>query len=229
MKDTQNIDFEKIIDTKKNLNSIEISIHNKNIVNPLYEIEEYIKNINFIHTNCITNYKDSLNILFNNINKMIEEITRLNLTLSKIITNYGDFEKKDNNISFLSNTKTELREVTKVPLPEQNNTTVSENSNTSSEINTVPIGLGIATTGIVASAGAVIYDEYKRKNKNNIAVEKYKTVEDPSIKNEDDEVDIVNNEDEQDLNVPAYQATRTNNNLDKFYGENVEYYEDEDN
>lgn len=119
--------------------------------------------------------------------------------------------------------------MTKVPLPEQNSTTVPETSNTSSEINTIPIGLGIATTGIVASTGAVIYDEYKRKNKNNIAVEKYKTVEDTSIKNEDDEVDIVNNEDEQDLNVPAYQATRTNNNLDKFYGENVEYYEDEDN
>ena len=40
---------------------------------------------------------------------------------------------------------------------------------------------------------------------------------------------ILNNEKNQDLKTPAYQATRSNNNIDKFYGDNVEYYEDEDN
>ena len=193
MKDSQNIDFEKILNTTKILNNIENTIHNKNLINSFYEIEEYIKNINFIHTNCIINYKDSLSFLLSNFNKMIEEITRLNSTLSKTLSHY----------------------------------------NTSTEINTVPIGLGIATTGIVASAGAVIYDEYKRKNKNNIVLDKFEPVEDTSIKIEDDveesDMDILNKENDQDIKIPAYQATRSNNNLDKFYGENVDYYEDEDN
>lgn len=232
MKDSQNIDFEKILNTTKILNNIENTIHNKNLINSFYEIEEYIKNINFIHTNCIINYKDSLSILLNNYNKMIEEITRLNSTLSKILSHYSEKDNKDN---IFLNTKAELKEVTKVPLPEQNNTTISENSNsnTSTEINTVPIGLGIATTGIVASAGAVIYDEYKRKNKNNIVLDKFEPVEDSSIEIENDvdesDMDILNNENNQDLKTPAYEATRSNNNIDKFYGENVEYYEDEDN
>ena len=232
MKDSQNIDFEKILNTTKILNNIENTIHNKNLINSFYEIEEYIKNINFIHTNCIINYKDSLSFLLSNFNKMIEEITRLNSTLSKTLSHYNE---KDHNGNIFSNIKTELKEITKVPLPEQNNTTVSENSNsnTSTEINTVPIGLGIATTGIVASAGAVIYDEYKRKNKNNIVLDKFEPVEDTSIKIEDDveesDMDILNKENDQDIKIPAYQATRSNNNLDKFYGENVDYYEDEDN
>ena len=233
MKDSQNIDFEKIQTTTRELNNIENTIHNKNLINSFYEIEEYIKNINFIHTNCITNYKDSLSILLNNYNKMVEEITRLNSTLSKTLSHYSEIKTKDNTGNIFSNTKTELKEVTKVPLPEQNDTTVSENSNISTEINTVPIGLGIATTGIVASAGAVIYDEYKRKNKNNLVLDKFEPIEDTSIEIEDDvedsDMDIMSNENKQDLKTPAYQATRTNNNLDKFYGENVDYYEDEDN
>ena len=228
MKDSQKIDFEKIIATKNILNTIESSLHNKYFINSIYEIEEYIKNINFIHTNCITNYKESLSTLINNINKVLEEITRLNTTLSKTITYNDHFTKNSTNDNILLKSKIELKDVTKVPLPEDNESITEET--TTSSINTIPIGLGIATTGIVASTGAVIYDEYKRKNKNNIILDKFEPVEDTSIEIEDNaedsDINKMNNEKEIDLKTPAYQAIRNNDNIDKFYGENIEYYED---
>lgn len=121
--------------------------------------------------------------------------------------------------------------VTVIP-PANGGTTGTNGTNattsTSHQINTIPIGLGIAATGITASAGAVILDGMKDHSRVNY--ESYKPDGEENYESAESAVSSASSIPEEALeSADAYHAARNKKSFDKFYGENNEYYEDENN
>ncbi len=115
--------------------------------------------------------------------------------------------------------------ITRIPpeTPGTGTTTVEQPEvTTSNEINTVPVGLGIAAAGIAGSIGAVIVDSKKPKRSyssksDEIYVEEYHPTEAPLDYGDDDDDD--GDEDVSDVfNQVAYQAIRDKESMSKFYG-----------
>ena len=114
--------------------------------------------------------------------------------------------------------------VTKIsPVTEESTT------ETQSEVNTVPIGLGIAATGIAGSVGAVVLDSLNYKvGKGKDKFGEHKDSESNYIEYADDSYDD-DMETEEGFDVPEYHASRDKAAMNKFYGEQInEYYEKED-
>ena len=116
--------------------------------------------------------------------------------------------------------------ITKIPpVTTENPTTpgTPTTTTTSSEINTVPIGLGIAATGITASAGAVVVGTMKQKQKDNIPSyddetnPKKEKVEETSYDELDDYEEYEN--EHRFVEVTPYHASRDKQVMNKFYGE----------
>ena len=116
--------------------------------------------------------------------------------------------------------------VTVIP-PASTENTGAATTSTTHEINTIPIGLGIAATGITASVGAVIVDGMSGHS--NVHYEAYKPEEEADYDGiEPDHTTRSSSIPEEAFeSADAYHAARNKKSFDKFYGENNEYYEDE--
>jgi len=184
------IDINRLDDSKKALVGLENNINSRNYTSDFNEIEELIKNINFYHDNCIPDYKDNIDFLVSQINGIKRDINNLNNSLSDTIKKFSNADQlntkdvEDIFEMFHSNTDIET-------LPINNNLKVTNDSNVfrkvahelstsvadSNSINTVPIGLGIGATGILASVGAVVVD-----SANNPKKDSYKKFSEPTEK-----------------------------------------------
>jgi len=171
------------------------------------------------------NYQPStLEDIANNINK-IEK--RVGINLSEIKPGSMATAATDNNITTIP-TPTSNDNITTIPVP----TYPPEEAPVQTEpINTVPIGLGIAATGISGAVGAVLVDSYNDKKKE-------PTIEDYKDPEEEFDLDLEPEEETRDLSYPPqlepdptpYYASRNNSALQaKFYDEELpSYYREEE-
>ena len=123
-----------------------------------------------------------------------------------------------------------------------NGTEQTQNLESNTPYNTVPIGLGIAASGIAGAIGAVIIDDKKTKNKKRKPNRVYSDDGDIELEGEyrDNSLENASFASEtrttlQDLNIDyadnqRYRASsRDKDNLDKFYDETDDFfYKDDD-
>ena len=225
------IDKERINSSIRTLNSVEDCINNGSLSNNFIEIEEVIKNTNFYHNNCIRDYKEKIDYALFELENIKREINKLNTVLSKTITEFSQAEELrsndvdnifnnfdckvdtsnlsvNNNLKVAHNT-TEFRENMNILKNSMNlnNDLIEKTNTTIAEIpNTVPVGLGIGATGIAVSAGAVVLDSMKNKEK--------ETEKEEEIEEKKEEVIEPPKEEEE---ITPYFANRDKTKTDKFY------------
>ena len=168
------IDLEKLKKSSSALNNIEDGLQTNNIQDVFLEIENKIKDINFYHGNCLTDYKDSISDVLAEIDSVKKEITELSSSLKTTCTDFGEKESLDEDgiqslVKLYPATETE-KNVTLNTLDINPIAPEQTTQQTSNEINTIPIGLGIAATGITGAIGAVVLDEmnYPTKKKKEV-------------------------------------------------------------
>lgn len=179
----------------------------------------------------------------NNINLIREEyqtkygVTREEATRLATIQNQYEESATESFIK-VEETKKRLGEIGNKVLRELNNygnnetqTTVIPTpetpTETSNDINTVPIGIGIGAAGIAGSIAAVVASE--QKSKKNFKLEDYKE----PISNEEDNYQPIEHHNNtefmlDDYDPVPYQAERDREVLNKFYGESYLFEEESD-
>ena len=194
------IDLEKISGSIEVLSSMENIINIVDLSDNFKDIEKSLRQINFEHANCLS-YKESLELMYADLESIKKEINLLGEALRKTKANYtniSSFSEKDikefseiykstpasENLSKLVGdaVKGKIMSVAgemKAELPDNNGgsiTTIPIPETTpqvNEPINTVPIGIAIGATGIAGSIGAVIVDDiYSKKEKKNKRVNK---------------------------------------------------------
>lgn len=194
------IDLDQISHSINTLTSLENIINSVDLADFFEEIEKEFKQINFEHSSCI-NYKESLGIIYSDLEKIKKQINELTDALRRTKNNYatintfseGDI-KEFTEIYKTTEARAELLKlVGNAKQVDVNSLTAdiagSINNNTSTVttiptpapttpqeeskiVDTVPIGVGIGVTGIAGSIGAVIVDDmYQKKEKTNKVVE----------------------------------------------------------
>ncbi len=221
------VNIEALQKSLETISSLDNNINNVNLSKYFTEIETKIRQINFEHANCISNYKDSMNSIYEKIDEIKENIHQLSESLKATIHGFSttDVNYRIENNS-LSNLKTSI---TQVPPVTQDNPEIisSEPMETQETINTVPIGLGIAATGIAGSIGAIVVDSMNDHKK--VEIEEYRPTKEefttPVVEETQKEMNPIPTF---DSNSP-YHASRNSEAMNKFYGTNItEYYEKED-
>lgn len=219
-----NIDYlKKSLNT---MNSVNDCMQTESLSNYFIEIDKMIQSINFEHANCISDYKDDLNAIYSKIDAMKNSIFELKNALAATIQNFSSIEEvqlreNDFSIKNIETNITQIPPVTDEQAPQQEVTP----QETTTPINTVPIGLGIGAAGISGAIGAVIVDSMNDNKKEKIddynpEIEQYE----PSDASEEPEMI----EPVFDDKAP-YHASRNSSSIDKYYGTNItEYYENED-
>lgn len=252
-----NLDLNKINDCTDTISSLDSCLKITDLSSYIIEIEDIIKSANFEHNNFITNYKNEINSIIDDIEKVKKEVSNLSDALSRTITTFQknaytdedikelstiyqntDFTKiKDSIVNFRENIVTDIKNVTtsgnitRIPPAEKNTTT---NQELKQPYSTVPIGLGIAAAGISASVGAVIVNEHEIKNAKHESNNLPKYNEYVTYEKSNKYIDK-NQEDEPDkftqlaneLNE-AYKASRDEANKSIYYDNpHEEYFKDE--
>lgn len=224
---TCSIDCEKINSSINNLIPVYNLINNSNIYEGLQDVENKITKINLEHENCISNYKEQIRSLYNEIDILKKDINNL-------------FEGLNYTADKASNGKiNDINHIKKIAGYYQG-TTASKNlfnlfkqvgtsiSNTQEEsYSTIPIGLGIASSGITAAAGTVLVDSMYEKgnNKNNEIeyLEEYETEDTSNQRIENNEEQVQKNSEvskyEMDEIPAPYHASRDKIIVNKIYGE----------
>lgn len=226
------INIEKLRSTYNSLNLINNSLDNNIIDKDLIELEQYFRKLNFEHGNCISNYKNYMTSILEKIDEMKKNINNLRISIDKTINQVSNLEdcSERNNINFRKNMSPELiktatTEISQIPKPVTVEQQPLNNESTQTEINTIPIALGIGASGISGAVGAVIVDSMMYNDKQD-DIEDYKEPEE--LINQEK---VEKNEKErvfENENTP-YQASHDNEKISKFYGTNItEYYESED-
>ena len=231
---TNNINLEIIKDATETISSINNCLSNVDITSYFIDIDNDLKKINFEHGNCVTKYKENINTILEKIEELKKELNELQYSLQSSCDNFTSIEKnQDSEIEYRTSVTnpTEMihasTDISKIPPVTEQQQTIENNQTEESQttINTVPIGLGIAATGIAGSVGAVILDSMNDKKK--VDIEEYTMPEEeeyrPSPKGDTQQ----RLEPVFDDNSP-YHASRNKEAMNKFYGTNItEYYEDE--
>lgn len=208
------IDIEKINGSIETLSSIESLVNYNNLAINFEEMDEYFKKINFEHANCLY-YRDYLDKIYESLEFIKRRINELNEYLRNSGESYAkinDSTKKD-----LSDISKDLANGVKNSL-DGNITTIPKApeplEETKPPINTLPIGVAIAATGIAGSVGAVIIDEkYREKEIDqeevDIDVDEYKEpINEENKEKEIPEIDV----------IEPYKAVRREREADKYYG-----------
>lgn len=199
------IDLEQISHSINTLSSIENIINTVDLADNFEEIEKEFKQINFEHSSCI-NYKESLDLIYANLEKIKKQINELADALRRTKNNYatintfseGDIKEfseiykttearaellklvgdaKQVDVNSLTADIAGVNDGNVTTIPAPEPTTPQEDTKI---VDTVPIGVGIGVTGIAGSIGAVIVDDmYQKKEKEN------KVIEDSEIYAED--------------------------------------------
>lgn len=170
---TYSINKDKINESINTLNNIDNSINSVDLSDNFIEIEEIIKTTNFNHNNCISNYKDDINFMIEELAKIKRRINKLTDSLSNTIVEFSSStELKSSDVENILNYYNEKR-ISGTGISFDSNAFKAAETNLvaaagGTEINTVPIGLGIAAAGVTASVGAVVADSITEPKQENI-------------------------------------------------------------
>ena len=215
------VNIEELQKSLETITSMEQCINNVNPFSYFTEIETDIRQINFEHANCISNYRNIINTINDKIEELKRNLLQLQDALTTTIHNFSSNELNNNNHSTLTTS------ITQIPKANSNEPEIisSEPIESQEPVNTIPIGLGIGAAGIAGSVGSIILNS--RNSEKNSQIEEYHPTEEESnvvSSNEKAaEIDHIFDDDS------PYHATRDSGVMDKFYGSNItEYYEKED-
>ena len=233
--DNNYINIELVKDSYETLSTVENLVNYADLAGNFYDMEEYFRQINFEHDNCI-DYRESLDDILSNLDYIRKKTNQLVDSLNQVCVNYGD----SNNIS--SNDIKEIKNIYKEINSDNtqlrtDDSAVSVKSFTGAIANsngadgdttitriqsnpsvqsrgtksTIPIGIGIGVAGVTGAIGTVVVNE---KYGPAIASSKIDEYHDD---NEDVVSDVVEKEDEED-NISPYHAARMAREADRFYG-----------
>ena len=213
------IDLDLLNGSIETVSGVQNLINNVDLTENFIELEDYFKKINFEHSYCI-NYKESVEIIYSNLDDIKNRINKLSEILSVIKNSYSDIleeETNSNGISnYLKNAKTSVNEsITKIE-PQNNQQSMEEKP-----YSTVPIGLAIGATGIAASVGAVVVNEKYGPE----ILEEAKTNE---LSEEEPAFEINETPKQKEEEIIPYHASRTIRESDKYYGNSDNELELED-
>ena len=218
------IDCNKISTSINNLIPVYNLINNINIYEGIQDVDSEITKINFEHGNCIDNYKEQIRNIYNEIDLLQKDINSLFEGLNYTIENTNSETINDlNHIKKITDFYQGTSASTNIfNAFKQISTSVS--SNQEQPYSTVPIGLGIAASGISAAAGTVLVDSmYSNDSKN----EKIENLDD--YENEE-EKQVQDNESESKYEmdeIPTpYHASRDKIIANKFYEGNEDRNEE---
>ena len=226
------LDNEKIMGSVETLQSIENCLNQKNLQGIFMDIEQMLKEWNFEHGNFLDTYKESIGMISNELIKVKQDISNLSLALERttqLLTSEEEktvqdvqelshfYERKigENSIGnkaitiipTIKNVSSDIAEVIASGIQEQQ-------APTHTEIDTIPIGIGIGVAGVVGAAGAVIYDSLKPKKDD---FEYFTPNKDGNVQ------EVYQHTNEFDINVfedpTPYYAVRNKEVIRKFYGE----------
>ena len=172
---TCTLNSNKINSSINNLIPIYNLVNNSNLIEGIQEVEKEITSINLEHANCVENFKEDiknlyskLDILKNDINSLFESLTFSNDRINeKHSFNNNDIKEL---IDFYNDTSSgqKIQNAFKnisTNISQNLNTLISENNIQQEQpYSTIPIGLGIAASGIAASAGTVLVDSMYQDN-----------------------------------------------------------------
>ena len=239
------LNLSKLSNSIEIISSLDSCLKNTDLSSYIIDVEEIIKNSNFEHNNYIVNYKNELNDIIRNIEKIKCEVNNLNEALYKTNESYQKVFYDDEDIKELSNlypntdfsniknSLTNFREnlitdskelvnngsITQIPPVSENNETVIERKSRS----LAPVGLGILATGASSVVSAMIIDKKEKEEQpNNNYIPKIVNDNIPIVENAKEE-DIKEEVIENDLNTP-YQASRTLGEKDIFYNDSSDEY-----
>ena len=218
------INIDKLQSSIESLNLLNDKIAATNLNKEFLEMEKKIKRIDFEHGNSFIKYKNDISILEQKYEDVKSNLKKLQNSLQVTVEQFAS--KEENKNSFQIDLKSMSTNLTQIPKVEPEQEIVEQQQQTQT-INTIPIGLGIATAGIAGSVGAVVLDSIKDKKRDNL--EEYHPTEiREKISEEEDnktaEIAVSNFED-----ISPYHASKNGQEMNKFYGSNItEFYEDED-
>ena len=221
MNNQNSVDLEKLTNSLKVVEVANDNLNNMSLSNIIMDIDSDLTKWNFEHGNCFKDYKEVLDSLIKELDNLKVETSELAKSLGKTISN---FYNKKKNISFrktdlLNNLSSavENSNVNKIPEP------VTETDSGIQEqdpINTVPVGLGIAASGIAGSVGAVIVDSMMPSEQKDVIPD----YEEPTeiverVEKSKEELDESIAREEKFDDVSPYHAERNKEVIDKFYAE----------
>ena len=203
------VSLKELNNSLKTIDNLENYLNTNTFINIILNIEADLKKISFEHGDCFGNYTALIDSIMTKLNSIKEETTKLSTAIKNTVNNFESVNFRKTDLEMSANN------VTKIPPVE------SANTNESEGINTVPIGLGIAATGIAGSVGAVIVDAHSYKP--SPTLEKYEEekeyieekIDKDDSKNEDDFVAADHKFDD----VTPYHAARDKEISSKFYDE----------
>ncbi len=224
---TVNINLDKLQKSSSTINNIQEQISSVDLSDYFMEIEEQIKEINFIHGNCINDYKESIIEIVDELKNIKKEIAELDHSLRITYTEFAKTEKIDNNeinnvlnlypdtkakeniYNIMHNATTNISSLT-TDINNVENTQESESS-----INTIPIGLGIAAAGITGAVGAVTINSLTQPK--DVQIEPYKEPVSQQEQVTKPVIPQINEKQEEELT--PYHAFRNQEELNKFYSD----------
>lgn len=113
MNGTYHLDLEKLNKSVETISGIEDCISSRDLSEGFSILENYFRDINFEHGNCLK-YKEDIELILNNINQIKRKVSNLADALITTTENYGDIESIDSK---------DIKELTSI----YNNTPASEN------------------------------------------------------------------------------------------------------
>ena len=213
--DKNSLDLEKLSGSLKVLEKANNSLNNMSLSNTILELDNDLNKINFEHGNCFKDYKEYLDSLISEIDKLKREVNELDISLEKTINSFSDIEKTKFRKEDLL---TSADQVTKIPEPDT--TTEQTEVSEKSSINTIPIGLGIAASGIAGAAGMVAVDSMLPPEEKDPLPEYEENIEIVEKKKEEGKpTDEFLAREEKFDDVTPYHASRDKEVIEKFYDE----------
>ena len=188
------IELEKITNSIETLSTMENLVNYVDLADNFEEMEKLFRKINFEHSNCLK-YKDSLAIIFNDIEQVkrkinnlidalrrtsdaykgVELITRKDIkTIADIYQSTPASEKLQRQLEDYKKEQKTIYAASIVQIgADQQNVTVippvsAEQQTTTTnnnQIDTIPVGVAIGVTGIVGSLAAVAINEKNKQEK----------------------------------------------------------------
>ena len=212
-----NIDLEQIKESIKSISLIEDSLNTKDFTTYFIDLEKIIHTINFEHGNCITSYKEEIDLILEKLVHIKEEVSKLNHTLAKTMASFSStnsIDSVDKNVvtELFPNTTAQLKlnqldisdqNIQKVPLPTQ--------PEKSSNPSVIPSVLGIVAAGVATSAGVTYLTSNKPKIKKD-DIEQADEMIETEENNESDEDEFSEN-----MEFKRYKADRNPENFNKYY------------
>ncbi len=222
--DKNSVDLEKLSNSLKVVENATNNLNNMSISNIVLDIDNDLTKINFEHGNCFKDYKELIDSLVTQIDDLKVDTNELTKGLEKTINSFSEIEKDTSfrKIDLSNNMENALEgsTVTRIPAASTEQTSETE-VQTKDPINTIPIGLGIAASGIAGSVGAVVVDSMMPTEKKDPIpdYEENVAVVEKAKKKENEYDEFVASEHKFD-DVTPYHASRDRETIDKFYDGN---------